>query len=225
MIPLDQQASTVGIQRLAPVDQRGLRWTVLVPLRGLPSAKSRLAESLSPEVHGAVVAAIRADTLAAVDGTPQVARVVVIGDAPGEGITLVQTSDGLNGALRDGAAYAHERWPDDGVAALVGDLPALRADELGAALDAAAAHPSAFVPDASGTGTTLLAATPGTGIDPRFGIGSAARHATIAVALAAGPGLRTDVDTVGELAEAARVGVGPHTNAVIAAHGVVARSP
>jgi 2-phospho-L-lactate guanylyltransferase len=201
-----------------------MRWTVLVPLRALPSAKSRLAEALSPEVHGAVVAAIRADTLAAVSSAAPVAHVVIIGDAPGEGVTLVQTSAGLNGALRDGAVYARERWPDDGIAALVGDLPALRAGELGAALDAAAPHPSAFVPDASGAGTTLLAATPGTALDPRFGIGSAARHAAIAVTLEAGAGLRTDVDTVGDLADAARVGVGVHTDAVITAHGVVARS-
>jgi 2-phospho-L-lactate/phosphoenolpyruvate guanylyltransferase len=201
-----------------------MRWTVLVPLRALPSAKSRLAESLAPEVHVAVVEAIRADTLAAVRGAGPVARVVVIGDAPGEEITLVQTSDGLNGALRDGAAYARERWPDDGVAALVGDLPALTANELGAALDAAAGHPFAFVPDASDTGTTLLAASPGTMLDPQFGLGSAFRHAKVAVALPAGPGLRTDVDTVAELADAARVGVGARTAAVIAAYGVRSRS-
>jgi 2-phospho-L-lactate guanylyltransferase len=201
-----------------------MRWTVLVPLRSLPSAKSRLAESLAPAVHAALVEAIRADTLAAVRAAVPVARVVVIGDAPGDGITLVQASRGLNGALRDGAAYAEQRWPADGVAALVGDLPALRADELGAALEAAAGHPAAFVADATGTGTTLLAASPGTTLDPHFGAGSAARHAVIAIAVAAGASLRTDVDTIADLADAARVGLGGQTAAVIAAHELVARS-
>jgi 2-phospho-L-lactate guanylyltransferase len=201
-----------------------LKWTVLVPLRALPSAKSRLAVSLAQEVHGLLVEAIRADTLAAVGAAAPVVRTVLIGDAAGEDITLVQTSAGLNGALRDGAAYARERWPDDGIAALVGDLPALQADEIAAALDAAAEHRSAFVPDASGTGTTLLAASPGTQLDPRFGLGSAARHGEIAVALPAGPGLRTDVDTIAELADAARIGVGPATAAVLATHEVLTRS-
>jgi 2-phospho-L-lactate/phosphoenolpyruvate guanylyltransferase len=201
-----------------------MRWTVLVPLRALPGAKSRLAESLEPTAHAALVEAIRADTLAAVRAAGPVARVVVIGDSPGPGITLVQTSDGLNGALRDGAGYAAERWPGDGVAALVGDLPALRPDELAAALEGAAGHASSYVPDASGTGTTLLAATPGRQLDPRFGLGSAARHALIADALTAGPGLRTDVDTVEELADAARIGVGAATAAALATHEVLSRS-
>jgi 2-phospho-L-lactate guanylyltransferase len=196
---------------------------VLVPLRALPNAKSRLAESVAPELHGDLVEAIRADTLEAVHATPAVARVVVIGDAPGAGITLVQTSAGLNGALRDGATFAAEQWPDDGIAALVGDLPALRADELDAALRTAAAHESAFVPDAPGTGTTLLAATPGTVLDPRFGTGSAARHASIATQVEAGAGLRTDVDTADDLAAAALVGLGPRTRALLASDGTVRR--
>ena len=114
-------------------------------------------------------------------------------------MTLVQTQPGLNGALRDGAAYARTRWPGDGVAALVGDLPAVRPDELAAALDAAAAHPAAFVPDSPGTGTTLLTARPGHVLEPRFGEGSAARHAAVAARLTAGPGLRHDVDTADDL--------------------------
>jgi 2-phospho-L-lactate/phosphoenolpyruvate guanylyltransferase len=199
-----------------------MRWTVVVPLRSLPTAKSRLAQPLEPDIHARLVAAIRADTLEAVHAAASVARVVVVGDVPGEGITLVQTSPGLNAALCDGAALCARRWPDDGVAALVGDLPALRAAELDAALDAAAAHPSAFVPDANGTGTTLLTATPGTALDPRFGSGSAVRHAATAVALTAGAGLRTDVDTLAELADAARIGLGGHTASL---SGVVTNSP
>jgi 2-phospho-L-lactate guanylyltransferase len=188
-----------------------MRWTVLIPVRALPGAKTRLARTLTPDVHARLVAAIRADTLAAVRATPAVARVVVVGDVPGDEVTLVQTSSGLNGALRDAARYAVANWPGDGVAAVVGDLPALRPDELDAALRTAAGHPAAFVPDAGGTGTTMLTAAPGTTLDPRFGAGSAARHSIVATALDAGPGLRTDVDTAEDLAAAERLGTGGRT--------------
>ncbi len=83
-----------------------MRWTVLVPLRSLPSAKSRLASTVPAELFEDLVDAIRADTLAAVRAAGPVARVVVVGDRPADGVTLVQTQPGLNGALRDGAAYA-----------------------------------------------------------------------------------------------------------------------
>lgn len=202
-----------------------MRWTVLVPMRALPGAKRRLAAALPPHLHGDVVTAIRADTVAAARAAAAVAHVVVIGDEPGPGVTLVQTAAGLNGALRDGAALARERWPGDGVAALVGDLPALRAEELDAALALAALHPSAFVADNAGTGTTLLTAAPGTVLAPRFGAGSAARHGADAVPLDAGSGLRQDVDTAEDLAQAVRIGVGANTAAVFAQNGGIPRSP
>jgi 2-phospho-L-lactate/phosphoenolpyruvate guanylyltransferase len=201
-----------------------MRWTVLVPLRALPSAKSRLAASVPAEVFERLVDAIRADTLAAVRACDPVARLVVVGDRAGADVTLVQTQLGLNGALRDGAAYARDHWPQDGIAALVGDLPALRPEELAAALTSAAEHPHAFVADSSGTGTTLLTARPDARLDPRFGAGSAARHAATATALPAGPGLRHDVDTADDLAAAARVGLGPNTAAVLDPGGVLPRS-
>ena len=66
---------------------------------------------------------------------------------------------GLNPALAYGARRAAELDPAAGVALLSADLPALRAGELTAALDAAAGQPPRrFVADAAGTGTTLLAA-------------------------------------------------------------------
>lgn len=182
-----------------------------MPIRALPSAKTRLATSVAPDLFPQLVLAIRADTLAAARAAQPVARVVVVGDRPGGDVAIVQTAPGLNGALRDGAAHARAQWPSEGVAALVGDLPALRPEDLAAALDAAAAHESAFVPDWTGTGTTLLTAGPGHRLDPRFGAGSAARHAAVAAALPAAPGLRHDVDTVEDLAAAARVGLGPRT--------------
>jgi 2-phospho-L-lactate guanylyltransferase len=197
------------------------RWTLLVPLKVLPGAKSRLADSLSAQLtsgqHAELVAAIRTDTLAAAGMVGQIARIVVIADQPSPDADLVQREPGLNAALREAAEHAAQHWPTDGIAALVGDLPALRPEELGAALGSG--HDRAFVPDASGTGTTLLAVRPGRPLEPRFGPDSAARHASDAVALDGGPGLRCDVDTVDDLRAAIEVGLGSATREVLARYG------
>lgn len=139
-------------------------------------------------------------------------RAVVVGD-PGTG---------LNAAVRAGAEHLG-RAPDGEralVAALLGDLPALRPAELDEALARAAeviadGAPAAFVADHTGEGTTLLVlARTGRG-GPHFGVASARAHgAAGAVALAGGwPGLRHDVDVPADLAEVRALGVGPATRA------------
>lgn len=203
-----------------------MRWTVLLPVKTLPAAKTRLLPaSDSAAAHRRLVEAVQADTLAAARAADGVARVLIVTDRPGLPNALVQTRPGLNPALAEAAEHAAEHWPADGVAALVGDLPALRPDELASALAAAIAHPRSFVPDAAGTGTTLLAARPGIALEPAFGPGSAARHGSVAVALDAGPGLRRDVDTADDLRAAAAVGLGPETAAEWDAATQFARSP
>jgi len=202
---------------------------VVIPAKALPEAKSRLLPATTGESeHRRLVEAIRADTLAAARAADGVARVLMVADRPAppgpDTEFLVQTAPGLNPALDEAAAHALRVWPEDGVAALVGDLPALQPGELAAALAAAAAHPRSFVPDAAGTGTTLLAARPGTDLNPRFGVGSAARHAAQAVRLGAGAGLRHDVDTAEDLRAVAGLNLGPATAAILAGPGVTASS-
>jgi 2-phospho-L-lactate guanylyltransferase len=203
-----------------------VNWTVVIPAKALPEAKSRLASvSDGPEAHRRLVEAIRADTIAAARSAEGVARVVVVVDRPGPDTdALVQTSPGLDAAVSEGAAHASRHWPADGVAALVGDLPALQPAELAAALRAAAEHARAFVPDASGTGTTLLAATPGHSLRPQFGLGSAERHQVHAMPIDAGPGLRNDVDDAADLHAAAALGLGDATAAELGNTGVIVRS-
>jgi 2-phospho-L-lactate guanylyltransferase len=205
-----------------------VRWTVVIPAKALPEAKSRLLPATSDAAaHRKLVEAIRADTVAAARAANGVARVLVVADRPdgdGDGV-LVQVQPGLNAALTEAAAHAAQSWPDDGVAALVGDLPALRPDELAGALASAAGRPSAFVPDEAGTGTTLLTAAPGTSLRPRFGPGSAARHGETASAVAGGPGLRHDVDTAEDLRSAATLGLGPATAAVLTGTSIGLHSP
>lgn len=192
---------------------------MLIPVKSLPEAKSRLTgASADPAAHARLVRAIRADTVSATRAAVAVARVVLVLDGPAADVhpgelTFTQTAPGLNAALAEAAADARARWPEDAVAALVGDLPALRPADLDAALASAAGHERAFVADAAGTGTTLLTAAPGTALQPRFGAGSADRHAGVAVRLEATPRLRCDVDTGEDLHLATELGVGPATQA------------
>jgi 2-phospho-L-lactate guanylyltransferase len=192
---------------------------VLVPVKDLGSAKSRLRGALPGVPHADLVLALVLDTLAAALACPAVAGVLVVTSdeavaaaARDVGAKVVPDAPaaGLNPALAHGAAVAG-RGP---LAALAGDLPALRGDDLAAALAAVTAR--AYVPDAAGTGTTLLAAPPGVPLDPRFGPGSARAHAESgAIALPAVASLRHDVDTAADLAAAALLGLGPRTAALL----------
>jgi len=204
--------------------QRSTGWAVVVPVKRLDRAKSRLV--LTDDARAALVLAMLADTLEAVAHTPGVReRLVVTSDpaatelATTHGFRVVaDPGRGLNAAVRRGLEEAVALPAVTAVAALTGDLPALRPEELEAALAAAAAYPSAFVPDHTGTGTSMLTST-AYDAQPRFGPGSRAAHRRAgAHELGSGPwpGLRCDVDTIEDLEEAARLGVGPHTAAVLA---------
>jgi 2-phospho-L-lactate guanylyltransferase len=198
------------------------RWSVLLPVKVLARAKSRLADLAGPR-RGELALALACDTVTAVLGCEAAARAIVITDDRVAAAALRDLGalvipdaprDGLNAALRHGAAFAAARWPGCGTAALSADLPALRPAELARALGAAAAWPTAFVADAAGHGTTLYTAAPGAAFRPAFGPASRARHAAGGAAeLEPGdiPGLRRDVDTPADLRGAAALGLGPHT--------------
>ena len=213
-------------------------WTVLLPVKVLAQAKSRLAQ-LAGERRHELALALASDTVSAVVACPEVARVIVVTSDPVAGPRLSSlgariipearqlarpSPDGrqhlLNGALLRGAAVATLRWPGTGLAALTADLPALRPAELAEALRAAsdAAGP-AFVPDAAGLGTTMYAVAAGGEFTPMFGGASRARHAAggaTELALDGIAGLRQDVDTPDDLRAAVALGVGPRTAGVAA---------
>jgi 2-phospho-L-lactate guanylyltransferase len=208
------------------------QWSVVVPAKRLVAAKTRLAPltaTLSDDVpggHQELVLALLADTVAAALASPVVAAVLVVTDEPraaavvtalGARTTADEPDRGLNAALAHGAGRARAATGGP-VAALSSDLPALRPAELTAALQAAAAVPRAFVADAEGSGTTLLAVRDGD-LDPRFGPGSAAGHAAGGAVPLDGdwPGLRQDVDTPADLQAAWRTGVGPRTTGFLSA--------
>jgi 2-phospho-L-lactate guanylyltransferase len=199
-----------------------LPWSLVIPVKVLARAKSRLTELAGPR-RPELALALAADTVAAATGCPEVAAVIVVSDDPAAAAELTglgalvipdDPDDGLNPALRHGAAAAAELRPEAGTGALAADLPALRPAELGRALRAAANWPEAFVPDAAGSGTTLYTTVPGSRFEPRFGPGSRLAHLTAGAAeldITGISSLRRDVDTAGDLGSAARLGLGPHT--------------
>ncbi len=220
-------------------------WSVVVPIKGGASAKSRLRSGwerdAGPALAGGLTArlaeAIAADTLAAAVGCPLVHTVLVVtadptvaGSVTGPGAVVVPErtpGSGLAAAIADGLRAA----PDGPVAILLGDVPALRPQDLGAALGTAAlilaerqveVHRGAMaaVPDADGTGTVLLAALHAADLAPAFGAASFAEHQRRG-AVAIGrelARLRRDVDTPGDLWAAAAMGLGRRTSALLDLH-------
>lgn len=207
-----------GDDQVAPAPGR---WGVVVPVKRLDVAKSRLAV-LGDDVRRALALAFAEDVVAAAVSCTAVQRVVVVTDdadaaaaLAGHGAVVVPDlpDAGLNAALEHGAAVL--RADALGVAALSSDLPCLQADDLADVLHRVAGR--SVVADAAGTGTTLLAAPAGEPLAAAFGAQSLRRHvASGAALLEAPPGLRRDVDTPQDLADALALGAGARTTAVAA---------
>ncbi|WP_460772888.1 NTP transferase domain-containing protein [Microbacterium sp. GXF7504] len=188
-----------------------------MPLKPAARGKSRLG------ADEALVRAIGLDTVAAASAAATVARVVVVtADADTAAalaghprvVVVADAGGGLNAAVAQGMAAAGEAVDR---AALLGDLPALRPDELDAALAQAAAHERAVVPDAEGSGSTLVTARAGTPWASAFGAGSHDRHLALGCATLPVPataGLRRDVDTGAQLRAVSAL-VGEHTRAAL----------
>lgn len=206
-----------------------LTWSLVVPVKVLAAAKSRLTGLAGPR-RPELALAMAADTVAAALAAEPVADVLVVTDDPevsklASGLGAVVLPDGpdagLNEALAYGASFSRAAWPDRGCGGLAGDVPAARPEELAAALATAAVLGTAFVPDADGTGTVLYAVGPGRPFQPRFGPSSRDRHLAAGAAEIGGTGslrgLRRDVDTAANLRAAAAIGLGPHTRALLAA--------
>jgi 2-phospho-L-lactate guanylyltransferase len=198
------------------VSNHGDLWSLLVPVKRLDRAKSRLA--VSPAQRAEIALAMAIDTVRAGLSAVAIAEAIVVTDDPraadalsaiGARVVADIPDSGLNPALRHGASTVTTQR----VAALSSDLPALRGADLDAVLGDASAHRRAVVSDMSGTGTTLLAAAV-TDFEPAFGVGSLAAHLTagaVDLSAIAAPGLRHDVDTVQALRAAIGLGVGPET--------------
>ena len=205
-----------------------MQWTLVIPLKPLTRAKSRLSDTAGDGVRPGLALAFAQDTVAAALACAVVGDVAVVTDdglagrelaALGARIVPDEPGGGLNPALAHAAAVVRASRPESAVAALNADLPALRPLELARVLDAAAEFPRAFLPDAAAIGTTLLTAREGRELRPAFGRDSRARHrasGAAELALEAVDSVRQDVDTGEDLRAALALGVGPRTAAAAA---------
>lgn len=195
------------------------RWTVLIPVKATSRGKSRI--DLPAGLRQELAMTMALDTVSAAARSARV--VAVVEDAHDAallsavaGVSVHRTSvTGLNESILDGlkslvADAAGARW----VAALPGDLPGLRPDELVDALRLCSAYPFAVVADHQGSGTTLLAATEPAALVPRYGPSSFAAHllaGATPIDLPPESSLRWDIDTVADLGAT----TGPFTSAVL----------
>lgn len=202
--------------------------TAIVPIKPWALAKSRLA--VGHEGRTALAEAFSRDVLTVLAESEWIARIVIVSAEDGLGsiahslgATLLRdrpllSRDGLNVALEAGRRWASSRNPDSPVLAVPADLPALTAQALSDAIGQLASSDRSCVVDAAHTGTTLSWARRPELFRPAYGPRSARRHSDAGVRPLAGgidPRARRDVDTLDHLAEATRIGVGPHTDVVL----------
>jgi 2-phospho-L-lactate guanylyltransferase len=203
---------------------------VIIAVKRLAAAKTRLAPVFSARTRETVVLAMLVDTVTAAAGVGSVGSITVITPDDAAAAAAVElgaqvlpdpTPEGHDDPLNHAIATAERSVAASfaNVVALQGDLPALQTQELAEAIAAARQHRRSFVADRLATGTAALCAF-GTALDPHFGSDSAARHRRSGAIELTGawPGLRCDVDTPADLVAARRLGVGATTARAVMPH-------
>lgn len=198
------------------VDAAPTDFGVIIAVKNLSTAKSRMAPSLPVSERTQLVLGMLAHTIAVASHAVGVVAVVspdrtAQEAATGGGALFIfddtpeHHPDPLNNALR--IAETELRQSVSNLVVLQADLPAVTVPELVGALTAASLHPRSFVADRHGTGTAALIGM-GVELNPLFGSDSARRHRDSGAVELTGdwPGLRCDVDTAEDLAVARSLG-------------------
>ena len=196
---------------------------LIIAVKRLAAAKTRLAPVFSARTRENVVLAMLVDTLTAAAGVASVGSITVItpdeaaaaaAGKLGANVLADPTPEGHGDPLNNAIATAERTVAESfsNVVVLQGDLPALQTQELAEAIAAARHHRRSFVADRLATGTAALCAF-GSTLDPQFGPDSCARHRRSGAIELTGawPGLRCDIDTPDDLLVARRLGVGAAT--------------
>jgi 2-phospho-L-lactate guanylyltransferase len=157
----------------------------LVPVKDLPSSKSRLRPALGDDARPLTLAML-GDVLEALMGVAQLARVAVVTPdrdvaeaARGAGAeALLRPDPGLNAAV-DGAAAELAANTADGLLVVQGDVPGVRAQQVAELLAAAFERGVVLAPSSDG-GTSALVRVPADVIAAGFGPASAKVHRELA---------------------------------------------
>lgn len=207
----------------------GQSWTVVVPVKALRHAKSRMVPTaVSPS---ALACAFLVDVLACVRASTRVREVIVATSdaevmqlARAHGATCVDDTghEGINAAVVEAARLAPA---DTSIAVVVSDLPRLTTAALDCVLAAAEQHESSFLADRAGTGTTIWLARTTAALPPAFGVSSRDRHRSagaVDLVTMLGESFETDVlgarcdaDTPADLADAELPPFGPCTRSLL----------
>jgi 2-phospho-L-lactate guanylyltransferase len=198
--------------------------TAILPVKRFGVAKQRLLEALDRPQRAAVVKAMLADVLGALDRAERVERVIVVtGEGRAQRLALrhsQRTTTPLE-VMEDPDDRGHSEAATLGIiralslgarcsALLPGDCPMLDPAELDAALARMEDGHVTVVPDRHRTGTNGLLMAPADAIGPAFGEGSCERHADRAeragyeVAVEPIASLALDLDTPDDLRELSR---------------------
>jgi 2-phospho-L-lactate guanylyltransferase len=200
-------------------------WDVVIPLKALSQAKSRLElGALRPML----ALAMARDTIDAVAACGAVGRIIVVTSDPSirqslpHGATVLRDpGGGLNSAVRAGIAAGRCPSLRHGIAIVTGDLPCARPAEWTTAFRLADRHEASFVPDTTRTGTTAFFIRADSTCLPRFGACSRRAHLALGAAELSHSTFLTihrDVDTLHDFHEALALGVGRHTRVLVRAH-------
>ncbi|KQY58257.1 hypothetical protein ASD11_00885 [Aeromicrobium sp. Root495] len=161
-------------------------WSIVLPVKPFGVAKSRL--QCTPAARAELARAMALDVLDSIRLAESVRTVVVVtvddemtAHARSAGATVLRDrpflwADPLNQGVTQAARWLGTHRRADGVAVVPSDLAALQPGDLDAVLRAAASREKGFVPDAAGTGTTILTALQGCSLSAAYGEGSAMAH-------------------------------------------------
>ena len=161
---------------------------VIVPVKPLQRAKSRLSDVLTPEQRRLLAERMLRHVLQVLRTVPQILGTLVISRdsrvlaiAREYGLRTVQEAGApeLNAALGRATRVVAE-WGGDSVLVLPADLPLLDAADLGELIDSGAETPAVVIAtDESRDGTNALFMRPPGIIDYAYGEGSFTRHCTL----------------------------------------------
>jgi 2-phospho-L-lactate guanylyltransferase len=188
-----------------------VRTDVLIPLKRLDEAKSRLASALSVAERSRLMAAMVAHVARAALAADAGRVVLVSSDAAAPALAAGLHIDCVSDAglpWNPGLAHARAQLqaPAGAVLYLAGDLPLVEVGDIAALIDAGGTG-AAVVGRAHDGGTNALWVSPPAAFEPAFGApGSAAVHAAraqacgLAVVVVDRTGIAHDVDTPADLA-------------------------
>jgi len=203
---------------------------VLVPVKRLDRAKSRLSPHLDSAERAMLASAMLRDVFDAIGGASDPVGILVITGDP-DAAALARDAGaivlddphetGTNDAVRQGIAWLSSRGVD-GVAVIPGDIPFVTAGELEAVFSAMRSDDLVVVPATRDGGTNVLAMSPPDLIAPSFGSGSFAKHRENAAATGITPsvlileGAGHDIDVAGDLVLSAVPDGGRRTRGLLA---------